>query len=699
MKLKHSYLFRTLLTFLLFASVSVNAHAESVTYAQSSKSETVALSNPDGAKVKFSTTYNTNTFQLTEGHSMIYTFSGFDDYIITGVTLKMRSNKSAGSGYIEIKVGNDLKYKEIGQSINGVDITNKRISTFKDWYGSYHYDAANYASIMPAISPTIVGKGENLVITIGATVNSLYCQSVTIEYELASNKVKAPLLPTSCTFMEDSKTIAITNNTDGSTIYYTTDGSNPSVDNDKVYTSPFTITETTTVKAIAVKEGESSDIVEATYTKIVPECVLPVISPQGGDTPESAISILQHSSITITPAEYNTVTYSINEGVETTTTEAVSISADEIGDMKLTVISTCGDNRLEATYYYAVVETAPIITATLTREEIRDADKTPYNKKASLKHDMGVWSGYMAINNQYAPNLQINNKDGYHIQSPVFPGKIISVAVTFNASTTVSHGFVVMPSDFKGENANESTEGCLGSALYKGKEDPTSIVTLSREVNSFRIYSTGGAIYVAGIEVVYEKPMDYTLKVGSTGWSTLYLGLDATIPDGVTCYTISSIANETATLTPIATGTLPAHTGVIINATPNTQYTFRYKNSYGGSEGISNLLEGSIAGTQISGGGYVLSILDGVVGLYAAKLTNGTFLNNANKAYLPASAVPASLQSNGLRFEINETTAIDDMEAIPAKQHSVVIYDLMGRRVENMGKGIYIVNGRKVVKN
>lgn len=515
---------------------------------------------------------------------------------------------------------------------------------------------------------------------------------------VSPNKPETPVLTESCEFFE-KQMVEITNTTVGATIYYTTDGSEPSADNGIKYESPFTITETTTVKAIAVKEGESSDIVEATYTKIVPECVLPVISPQGGDTPESAISILQHSSITITPAEYNTVTYCINEGVEATTTEAVSISADEIGEMKLTVISACGDNRLEATYYYAVVETAPIITATLTREEIGDADKTPYNKKASLKHDMGVWSGYMAINNQYAPNLQINNKDGYHIQSPVFPGKIISVAVTFNASTTVSHGFVVMPSDFKEENANESTDGCLGSALYKGKEDPTSIVTLSSEVNSFRVYSIGGAIYVAGIEVVYEKPMDYTLKVGSTGWSTLYLGLDATIPDGVTCYTISSIANETATLTPIATGTLPAHTGVIINATPNTQYTFRYKNSYGGSEGISNLLEGSIAGTQISGGGYVLSILDGVVGLYAAKLTNGTFLNNANKAYLPASAVPASLQSNGLRFEINETTAIDDMEAIPAKQHPVVIYDLMGRRVENMEKGVYIVNGRKVVKN
>jgi hypothetical protein len=269
--------------------------------------------------------------------------------------------------------------------------------------------------------------------------------------------------------------------------------------------------------------------------------------------------------------------------------------------------------------------------------------------------------------------------------------------VTFNASTAVSHGFVVMPSDFKGENANESTKGCLGSALYKGKEDPTSIVTLSCEVNSFRIYSTGGAIYVAGIEVVYEKPMDYTLKVGSTGWSTLYLGLDATIPDGATCYTISSIANETATLTPITTGTLPAHTGVIINATPNTQYTFRYKNNYGGSEGISNLLEGSFNDTRISGGGYVLSIQNGEVGLYKAQeKDDGTFLNNANKAYLPARAVPASLQSNGFRINIEGETYINQ-PSFEKNNSDVGVFDLQGRKVLQMDKGIYIVNGKKVL--
>ena len=73
------------------------------------------------------------------------------------------------------------------------------------------------------------------------------------------------------------------------------------------------------------------------------------------------------------------------------------------------------------------------------------------------------------------------------------------------------------------------------------------------------------------------------------------------------------------------------------------------------------------------------------------------FLNNAYKAYLPASAVPVIQQSNGLRFVVEETT---DIEAVqPTQSSEVVIYDLTGRRVEKMEKGIYIINGRKVLNN
>ena len=67
-----------------------------------------------------------------------------------------------------------------------------------------------------------------------------------------------------------AKTVSIACATEGATIYYTIDGSDPTA-NSPVYAEPFTVNATTTVKAIAVKEGmNNSDVTSAEYTIIVP---------------------------------------------------------------------------------------------------------------------------------------------------------------------------------------------------------------------------------------------------------------------------------------------------------------------------------------------------------------------------------------------------------------------------------------------
>ena len=59
---------------------------------------------------------------------------------------------------------------------------------------------------------------------------------------------------------------------DGATIYYTTDGNDPTT-NSNVYSEAISVTATTTLKAIAVKEGyANSEIASATYTIVEPEC-------------------------------------------------------------------------------------------------------------------------------------------------------------------------------------------------------------------------------------------------------------------------------------------------------------------------------------------------------------------------------------------------------------------------------------------
>ena len=66
-----------------------------------------------------------------------------------------------------------------------------------------------------------------------------------------------------------TQNVTISCETAGTTIYYTTDGTTPSASNGTQGIS-VTITENTTLKAIAIKDGEESDVATAVYTIVTP---------------------------------------------------------------------------------------------------------------------------------------------------------------------------------------------------------------------------------------------------------------------------------------------------------------------------------------------------------------------------------------------------------------------------------------------
>ena len=189
----------------------------------------------------------------------------------------------------------------------------------------------------------------------------------------------------------------------------------------------------------------------------------------------------------------------------------------------------------------------------------------------------------------------------------------------------------------------------------------------------------------------HENP--YTLNVSSVGWATLYLGYPAEIPNGIQAYLVKEggIKDGYVSLESVS-GVLPAYTGIIVNAQQNS-YTFNCSLSETAVVD-GNLLQGTVKDLYINGDAYVLSAKSGI-GLYKADLNNeGNFLNNANKAYLPATAVTSGVKA--LRFNFDgETTAIETVETENA---NAPIYDLSGRRVLSTVKGgVYIQNGKKFI--
>ena len=84
--------------------------------------------------------------------------------------------------------------------------------------------------------------------------------------------VATPIItPETTTFNEgESVFVSIATETQDAEIYYTLDGTEPSTENGELYEGEIEITETTTVKAIAVKDGwNNSEVAEAKYTKTV----------------------------------------------------------------------------------------------------------------------------------------------------------------------------------------------------------------------------------------------------------------------------------------------------------------------------------------------------------------------------------------------------------------------------------------------
>ena len=195
----------------------------------------------------------------------------------------------------------------------------------------------------------------------------------------------------------------------------------------------------------------------------------------------------------------------------------------------------------------------------------------------------------------------------------------------------------------------------------------------------------------ASSDIGYPTMNKFTFKVSKVGWATLYTPFAGTISgeNDVTTYAITDdgIQDGYATLTKLEG--VAANQGVIIEAKEGT-YTFTAGEV--SSDWSDNSLTGTSVNTMVEGPAYVLGNVDGI-GLYKAQLTDGYFLNNAGKAYLPVKSASARFLS--FDFGGNET-AIESVEAETATD--AVVYDLAGRRVKAAQKGLYIVNGKVVIK-
>ena len=252
--------------------------------------------------------------------------------------------------------------------------------------------------------------------------------------------------------------------------------------------------------------------------------------------------------------------------------------------------------------------------------------------------------------------------------------------------------------------------------------------TDSGDINAKYIDPAGGnpagrnANYLFTVEEVTTLPVtvteaQVTFNEEQKYVSTLFAPVALEVPAGITAYIGVNEDNYLA-MEPIegvgeAAAIIPANTGVILMADEAKTYEFSISAAAGTAiEADANIITGTVAKTVITPDAnttcYVLAndAQDGV-GLYKALKNknesgaagNTSFFNNACKAYIPVSvAEPQAAQALAFRFRGKGQGTTEIEMPIANGQQPAVIYDLTGRRIEKIvEKGIYIVNGKKVV--
>ncbi len=201
--------------------------------------------------------------------------------------------------------------------------------------------------------------------------------------------------------------------------------------------------------------------------------------------------------------------------------------------------------------------------------------------------------------------------------------------------------------------------------------------------------STNGIVDYMLIERTGDATVSAT--IGATGYSTFASAypLDlASLPEGLTAYYASKVGGGKVTLTE-ATAAVPAGTGLVLKGTKSTAYSIPVAAS---AETLSgNLLVGCTTSTDLTANAknYVL-VNNGGTAEFQSLADKGATIP-AGKAYLNAPA--------GARLSIvfeDESTGISTIENANVLGNGA-IYNLNGQRVEKAQKGLYIIDGKKVM--
>lgn len=242
------------------------------------------------------------------------------------------------------------------------------------------------------------------------------------------------------------------------------------------------------------------------------------------------------------------------------------------------------------------------------------------------------------------------------------------------AAFSVPSGYVITKIVTTGGSFTSANVGTLDGTTWTGASQN---VTLARATSGSSVNFTKFTINYAQT-ITPAKPVTTYVTTQK---------LDFTEVDGLKAYIATSKGTNTVNMTAVD-APVPAGTALLLKKTSGTSFEVPVVAS--ATAPTTNYLKaGPITFTASETAKYILK--------------NGEFYLAgagdlaADKAYLDLTGVSASARQLSIVFDDDETTGISNVDITKPEVKDNVYYNLNGQRVANPSKGLFIVNGKKVI--
>ncbi|MBQ9203093.1 MAG: Ig-like domain-containing protein [Prevotella sp.] len=455
---------------------------------------------------------------------------------------------------------------------------------------------------------------------------------------------------------------------------------------DNVVTIAYTGLAYNTAYTLAVANGAITDIATAhnayagtsfSFTTAKEAMPNPTISGDG--------YFVGSQTVTITSdVDGATITYSLDGETYSAYTEPIVLTATKTVYAKATHANYSGEGTANKAMY--------LVSAPIGQEDVTDDTEWGFGD--------GLNPGENVTNGEIPLTELLSTVSGYAEKEGATQITFIKPQRYDKGGYVQAHGFIINTSvpgklSINFTNGNGDLRYLMVNGVKKGQ-----ISSSGANVNANDIEIPAGTIVVYGHNVPtnapnnlrYKKitftPATETVTVSSAEYATFAPVNTVAVPADVTAYIVSETSASSVTLDEVTV--IPAGTPVIVykEGAADTEVTFTATDA-DASDVSGNRLQVSASSVTADGTQYVLAQVEGVVGFH--KVIAGTTIA-AGKAYLVS---PAG--ANFLRFDFDdETTGITNNNREDITNNGEY-FNLAGQRVAQPAKGLYIVNGKKVV--